>query len=62
VPACAQKISGFGMLNNGKVKNEKVKNESACAKQKYCFAEKNQLNGNRGDRHSEVTLGSQYAL
>jgi len=39
------KISGFGMLNNGKVKNE-----SACAQQTCWFAEKNQLNGNRAQR------------
>jgi len=40
VSACAQKISGFGMLNNGKVKNE-----SACAQQKCRFAEKISLMG-----------------
>jgi len=42
VSAYAQKISDFGMLNNGKVKTK-----LACAQQKYRFAEINQLNWNR---------------
>jgi len=38
-----KKVSGFGMLNN-----VKVKNESARVQQKRWFAEKSQLNGNSG--------------
>jgi len=42
VTACAQKISGFGMLNN-----VKVKNESALPNKNDDLLKKNQLNGNR---------------
>jgi len=40
VSACAQKISNFGMLNNGKVKNE-----SACAQQNSDLLKKISLMG-----------------
>jgi len=40
VPACAQKISSFSMLNNGKIKNE-----LACAQQNAVLLKKISLMG-----------------